>query len=298
MTIVASQDLGDQGQKESSPVVVQWRWYHHVPSLGLWAVLVALLFLVPANRCAQAWLIVLPVLAVQLGWSMFARLLSLPVGVAENAGGVLVALAVSWAAVWLVAPWLTQRLIPVGLALALLLMWGVGGVYSFSAYDMASLNQAGVSILAVLLGSAVLLSSTVLTATCCRRSARPERFLPWALWWTVVVTLMLVALLATVLMIGPFIIMGLLDGNGAWDVVSVVLGMMIGLLIWGGVLGVAIYLVNLPFLLLARQSPLFRARRDDTLRPVSVPEDAGPDAQSVDDAVVADPDSPAMVKEL
>lgn len=297
MTIVASQDLGDQGRKESSPVVVQWRWYHHVPSLGLWAVLVALLFLVPANRCAQAWLIVLPVLAVQLGWSMFARLLSLPVSLAENTGGVLVALAASWAAVWLVAPWLTQRLIPVALVLALGLMWGVGGVYSFGAYDMASLNQAGVSMLAILLGSAVLLSSTVLTAICCRRSARPERFLPWALWWTVVVTLMLVALLATFLMIGPFVIMGLLDGNGAWDVVSVVLGMLIGLLILGGVSGVAIYLVNLPFLLLARKSPLFRARMDDTLRLVSVPEDAVPVARPVDDAVVADSGSAVMVKE-
>jgi hypothetical protein len=137
----------------------------------------------------------------------------------------------------------------------------------------------------------------VLTAICCRRSARPERFMPWALWWTVVVTLMLVALLATFLMVGPFVIMGLLDGNGAWDVVSVVLGMLIGLLILGGVSGVAIYRVNLPFLLLAQQSPLFRARRDDTLRLVSVPGDAVPVARPVDDGVVADSGSPVMVKE-
>ena len=297
MTIVAYQDLGDQGQKESSPVVVRWRWYHHVPSLGLWAVLVALLFLVPANRCAQAWSIVLPVLAVQIGWSMFARLLSLPVSVAENAGGVLVTLAASWAAVWLVAPWLKQRPVPVAVVLALVLMSGVGAVYSFTNYDLASLDQAGFSILAVLLGSAVLLSSTALAAIDCRRSARPERFQLWALWWTVVVTLMLVALLGTVLVIGPFVTMGLLDGYGPWELVSIVLSMLLGLLILSGVSGVAIYLVNLPFLVLARQSPLFGTRRDNTLRLVCGTQDAGSGAPSVDGEVVVDSGLPTMVKE-
>jgi hypothetical protein len=294
LSIVASQDLGGAGVIESSPVVVHWRWYHHVPSLGLWGVLVALLLLVPANRSAQAWLIVLPVLAIQLGWSMLARLLSLPVAVAENFGGVLVALTVSWAAVWLLAPWLSRRLVPVGLVLALVLMSVVGAVYSFSAYDMGSMDQAGFSIVSFALGSFLLLSSTVLAAFSCRRWQRPEFYWAWLLLWIMVVALVLPMVLGGILLVGPIIA---LSGGGAMELAFMLASMLIGLLIVGGLSGAMIYLVNLPFLLLARKSPLYRARFENALRLVSDPMDAMLVAQSEFGEAAVDPSPPVMVKE-
>ena len=126
LSIVASQDIGDLGTRESSSAVVHWRWYYHFPSLGLWAVLVALLVLVKANRRGQAWLILLPVLVVALGGSMLARLLSLPPEDAELFGGVLVALAASWAAIWLLAPWLAGRSVAAALLLAMATMLSRG----------------------------------------------------------------------------------------------------------------------------------------------------------------------------
>ncbi len=275
LSIVAPQDLGELGASKTAPVVVDWRWHHHVPSLGAWSVLVALLLFVPANRCAPAWLILLPVFAVQLGWSMLARLLSLPIEATEHFGTVLGALAGAWAAVWLMAPWLARRRVPVGLASALVLMWGVGGVSGFNAYGVGFMDQARVAIMAFLIGSVLLLSSTVLAAVSYRRWFPPERFLAWSLLWTFGMTM----LLATLLFGGPVMGAGLALGGGVLDRAF----MLFASLVAAGLTGAMIYLVNLPFLVLAGKSPWFRARFHDALRLVSVPRDTVAGARSAGD---------------
>ena len=274
LSIVVSQNLGHLGKKESSPVVVDWQWYYHVPSLGLWIVLAALLILVRSNHCFQAWLIVLPVLAVQLGWSMLARLLSLPAGGAESFGGVLVALAASWAAVWLLASWFAQRGILTGLALALGLMSATGSAYFVTVYDIGSMDQAVFTIISFLAGALILLGASALAAVSCQRWSGSKRFSGWLLLWTVATTVLLTMLTATVSLVGPMLLGGLFAGSGPFELVTMLLSLLFASLIGGGLFGVMIYLVNLPFLLLAKNSPFYRERFHDALRLVSAPTDA------------------------
>jgi hypothetical protein len=269
LNVVASQHIGDLGASESSPAVVEWRWYYHVPSLGLWGVLVALLVLVKSNRRAQAWLIWLPVLAVWLGWSMLARLLFMSAETAEPLGGFLTALAASWAAVWLLAPWLARRRILAGLALAMVAMLAVGGVYYASVYDFRSFG--GPEFLSVLhgVGALVLLVATVLGASRCHQAYQPRRFLAWLLLWMTVVPLIVFPLVVLVTIVSTSIWAEGLPG--LLELVSLVAMALISSVIGGGVLGVALYLLNLPFLFLAMRNPFYRTRFQDALRLTPAP---------------------------
>jgi hypothetical protein len=286
---VVSQHLGHLGTKESSPVVVDWHWYYHVPSLGLWIVLAGLLILVRSNHCFQAWLIVLPVLAVQLGWSMLARLVSLPPGGAESFGGVLVALAASWAAVWLLASWFAQRGILAGMALALGLMSATGSAYFVTVYDLGSMDQAVFTIISFLAGALILLGASALAAVSCRRWSGSKRFHGWLLLWTVASTILLTMLIAIVALVGPMLLGGLFVGMGPFELVAMLLSVLFASLIGGGLFGAMLYLVNLPFLLLAKNSPFYRERFHDALRLVSAPAEAVVTSPFADGQAAFDP---------
>jgi hypothetical protein len=57
------------GSGEAVPIVFHWRWYHHLPSLGLTALIGLLLLLSRSVRTRELWLAVSAVLAFVL-WQM------------------------------------------------------------------------------------------------------------------------------------------------------------------------------------------------------------------------------------
>lgn len=246
------------GPRDSSPVAIDWRWYYHAPSLGLWGVLVALLVLVKRNRYAQAWLILLPVLAVVLGGSMLTRLLSMPPSAAEGFGGFLVALAASWAAVWLLAPWLAQRRVAAAIALALLVMLAVGGVFFLSVCSFDAIDEIYFWIVLHVAGAVALLTATALAANRCRWSYRPRRFMAWLLPWTLVVPVVSIPV-AT-------LVTGLFSGAGLMEFVGMLIMAVFSSIVGGMVFGMLLYLLNLPFLFLAVRNSFFRDRFQGVLR--------------------------------
>jgi len=259
--VVASQDIGQLGAHDSTPASIAWRWYYHVPSLGLWVTLAVLLVLVPANRRPQAWLIWLPVLAVAVGWSMLGRLLFLSPDASEPFGEFLLALAAAWAAVWLLVPWLAPRHFLAGMFLAMVGMLVVGGVYYFSVYGLLSPDGPEIILIAFHgAGALSLLVATVLAARHCRREYRPRRFLAWLLLWMLVVPIVCTPLVA-ILVVGST----LFWTEGLMEMVSIAVSLLIGSVIGGAVLGVTLYLLNLPFLLLAMRNAFYRARFQDVL---------------------------------
>ncbi len=274
LSVVASQEIGELGAHDSSPASIEWRWYYHVPSVGVWAVLVSLLVLVKANRCAQAWLIWLPVLAVALAWSMLSRMLFLSPDAAEPFGDFLTTLAASWAAVWLLAPWLAPRHLLAGVFLAVVAMLMVGGVYYFSVYDFRSLDEPVVLSVLHVAGALSLVVATVLAASRCRQAYRPRRFLAWLLLWMMVIPMVCTPLVVLV-MVGGF--------EGLLEVMNMALEMLVASVIAGAVLGVALYVLNLPFLFLAMRNEFFRARFLDVLRLVpAIPHSQGVAASTAD----------------
>lgn len=266
LSIVASQDIGDLGPRDSAPAPIEWRWYYHVPSLGLWGVLVALLVLVKPNRRVQAWLILLPVLAVVLAGSMLARLLSLPPSAAESFGGFLVALAAAWAAVWLLAPWLAARRVAAGIPLALAVMLVVGAVFFVSVCDFGSIGELSFWIVVHLAGALALVVATVLAARRCRSGYRPRPFMAWLLLWMLVVPIVGIPVAA--------LLTGLFTGGGLMEFVAMLIMAVFSSLIGGVMLGMVLYLLNLPFLFLALRNSFYRERFQSALRlkPAAVPE--------------------------
>lgn len=257
---MASQGIGELGDHDSSPASIEWRWYYHVPSLGMWVVLVVLLVVVRANRHPQAWLIWLPVLAVAVGWSMLGRLLSLSPDASEP-GEFLVALAAAWAAVWLLAPWLAPRQFLAGMFLALVAMVVVGGVYYFSVYDFLSPNGPEILSAFHVAGALSLVVGTVLAARHCRHAYRPRRYLAWLLVWLLVIPVVATPLIMLVV-VGSTVFWT----EGLLELVTVAVTLLIGSAIGGAVLGGALYLLNLPFQFLAVRNEFYRARFLDVLR--------------------------------
>jgi hypothetical protein len=221
-------------------------------------VLVLLLIAVKDNRQLQAWLILLPVLAVAAGWSMFARLLSMPPDGAEPVGGFLVTLAASWAAVWLLGSWLAGRKGVTAFFSAWAAMLAVGVLFCLSVYGLESGREFAFGMVSQAVAASTLLLATTLSSYYCRPGYRPGRFMAWLLLWTVIVTTLAVpfaAVLSVVFATGDL-----------WEVLGILVMAVLGALIGGGVVGVAIYLVNLPFMVLATRNAFFRARFQSVLR--------------------------------
>jgi hypothetical protein len=242
---VASQPLGELGSSESEPVCFEWRWHYHVPSLPLWG-LIGLLLVVPkANRRLQAWLILLPLGLVLLVWRMPLALLGAqPASAEEIISFFVVSLAMGWSAVWLLGHWLGVR----SRLLTLLLILAVMGPTGVLSYCCLIEDSTYLTPLVIYFGlsSCTLALAMLLTGWCCRRSCSLLRFLLWLAVWLGVCALVLVfgLLLVAAAFGGP---KSLLEFLGVFGGMS-------------AFLAVTLYLLDLPFLILAFNNPFYRQR--------------------------------------
>lgn len=259
LKIVATLRLGVYGSGESA-VVVPWRWYDHVPAIPLLVPIVLPLVLVKSNRSWQAWLIVLPLLAVAILWRLLAGLLFMPPSSAETLGFFAVSLAAAWSVVWLLGDWLARLgklsglLVACALSLAMVSLSFV--CHRGFAADMESLWML------VPLGwfPCALVFAAALSAYCCGGRYRASRFLSWLLLW-----MPLVSSLAGLLLVVPLIAVNLSEVTVA-GLLSEVL--MAGILwtVGAPLAGLGVFVLNLPFALLAVESPFYRDRFCRVLR--------------------------------
>jgi hypothetical protein len=209
--------------------------------------LASLVVLPKANRRWQAWLIFLPPIAIALGWQMFARLVGFRTSDAESVGLVFVSCAAGWAAFWLLGDRLAQCHGIVRFIAAAFLMTAFGSIGALASGLDDSEELLAISIAAGVFGSAVAFG-TMLTGRTCRNPRGRGRFMVVLLAWTgLVVTLSL----SCYLFVGS-IVLGL-PGPGLAEALSALAGAS------AIVTGIA-YLVNLPFLLLAFNSPFYADR--------------------------------------
>ena len=262
LKVVASHKLGNLGAVESTPILVDWRWYYHVPSLLPWAVIVLLLVSVKENRNPQAWLILVPLVAVAVLGRMIPRLLFLPPSMAEAFGTFLTSLAAAWSAVWLLAHWLSRRRGIAAFLRALAVMLGVGGVSYVGVFGLKFVDILMNVVVSYGICALALLSAMSLSGYCCRKVYRPGRFMAWLFLWVIVVPMMIMPVFGVVAGV-----VAAASGSAELPQLLVMLvGMLVGCVFMGGVLGVVLYLVNLPFMLLAVRCPFFRDRFQNAFR--------------------------------
>ncbi|HUW19980.1 MAG TPA: hypothetical protein VMW16_11825 [Sedimentisphaerales bacterium] len=267
LKVVASQDIGELGEKESSAVTYEWKWYYHVPGLLLWAILILVLVLIKANRSPRAWLILIPLLIVNLLWSVLRQLLHVPSAQGEMFGMVVNSLAAAVAVLWLVGDKIGNRSRLVTFLLALVIMAGVG-VAGTVSYGMADFSEQTLSVL-MLLGVLVLstLLGFVLSGWRCRKRYSSVVFMLWLAVWVIAAAMASMLVLYTLV----FIIQGVSISTFKVLMVACIVGLIFGL---------CIYIINLPYMILGLRSAFFRERFYACLRLKSMAGAPGPAAES------------------
>jgi hypothetical protein len=255
---VASQDLREFGQVEAEPIVVPWRWYYHFPLGILWAPLALLLLGVKENRTWRAWLILVAIFAVIVFWSMFVRLFQMPADWAEPTTLLFGAVAIGWAAVWLLAPWLARCRWFVAVTLALGTMLLMGGLVYGVNYGFVVTDEPQFFPITYSATSIALVLAMTLSGLCCRRHGRPALFMVWLFLWMLVgvVLGLLISCVPMFLLMSNF-------GAGALEIIIMT---VVTSVFFGGFFGVAIYLTNVPFMILAFRNSLYRERLYGVLR--------------------------------
>jgi hypothetical protein len=253
LTILASQDLGELGAGTSSPVQLEWRWYYHLPSLAFWGLVVFPLVLVRDNRQWPAWTILLPLCALLVVCGMIATPGFLPLAAAEVIHAFVMTLATGWAIVWLLGPWFSGRrgVATFFSALSVLMLVGLlsyvgqcGLVYTESLLPLAIAYAT--AVLALLL-------SMMLSSRLCRRVYSPGRFMAWLILWMILTTMAGMLVSGVCLSLAEAV-------QGRWESVAMLVGTLF-LTAFGGVFaGGLLYLLNLPFMILAFRNPFYHER--------------------------------------
>jgi hypothetical protein len=243
---VASQDIGPLGPKDGPPVAFDWPWYYHVPMLPLWLLLLLLLIVPKTNRKGQAWLILIPLCMVILVWRMPMRLLSVSDGAMETTGFFIETLALAWTMVWLAADWLAghlRRMALLRIAAVMTLACLLSYVCYYSCYDDILNPILGFGFNIVILPLSLLWSSYG-----CRKIYSRGRFHFQLLLRMIVLFMLFILTFMLVLVI--------LQYQEPEDLMNELLGMIYASLLFA----VILYLLNLPFLILAHKSPFYHDR--------------------------------------
>jgi len=258
LKIVATADLGGLGANEGPPLAFAWSG---MPlSLPLtsgsrlvpWLAILGL-FLLKPNRCAQAWLVWLPLLlAAGLALGVGKGLGSFGSGSREPAQPLVMAIGFGWAAALLLAPWVPRRqwLSRFGFMLAVFGAFGLLGLAFGRDCGQGMFDDLLQILCAVLLQFAVfaLAAAVSLAGWFARQRFTLPGFLKWFVLWLIVVW----AALATPCMI--------LVSFGHQDTLN-------GLFVVTGFCSLGSFVASLPFLALSAASCLFRRR----LRQLSAP---------------------------
>jgi len=242
--ISSSEDIGSLGIKEGTATIYPWKWYYSAPALGSWIVLALVILLVRDNRDPRVLLIFIPIFLIRLLWSLFLPILGVPSSVLVVFGMLVDALVAGIAVLWLLAYKLgnRNRFVSFLLALIVLVAATIVAIMSYQAW----LSGVDFEILVIqALGIVTMLLVFVLAGWRCRKRYGPWRFMLWLALWTMVISLV---------------------GMSTFFLISVrpsgieLIQQIPEVLVAGLIFAVCIYMLNLPFMILAFVTHFFRER--------------------------------------
>lgn len=215
--------------------------------MGPWLLLALAIVLPRANRHRHALLIFIPMLVLGLLWRRVTKLTGMSSANETQFSFVVEFLAVGMALLWLNADRLggCRGLTRLAAGLGILLLADLAAIVS---YWGAFPGQTGMFMVFTAIVSVVLLASLALTRRLARRRYRPVRFMLWLAVWS--------AVGATA---GAAAFVGAMTLANLHSIPSL-LPLIIEIVVPGVVLGLCLYAVNLPYLLLMFTSPFFRRR--------------------------------------
>ena len=207
--------------------------------------------MVKANRNPRAWLILIPLLAVNLLWTMLKKIIPFPSSQMAMFDQLFVSLTMGISIVLLFGHKIgnRNRFVTFLLAVVLMAVVGIAGVISYSGLAFSLYTIPTIIMFAVL--TLVMLLALVFAGCCCRKRYSNLRFMLWLAVWTVAVCM--------VIILGYFgiamIILSIM-GNMPGELIS----MLLQIFVIGLALGGCLYVIMLPFMILAMRSRFFRER--------------------------------------
>ncbi len=247
MRIVASARVDGAGPFEGQPVFFHWPWYWHLPHLGPWALLVLAVAVPKRNRDRRALLIFVPLAILSLLWPVVTKRVNFPSASLDQFNLLFESLVVGIALLWLHADRLRgyPGWVRVPLSLGLMVLAGLIAFVS-AGREFSDPMVIALPIFVVVLG-AILLAALALARRITQGRYVPLLFMGWLAVWSLLFTTVSEAILAGVPQ--------LLASGDTMD---------FRILLWQGVaglaLGVCLYAINLPYMLLMFRSSFFRQR--------------------------------------
>jgi hypothetical protein len=236
------------GPHKGQALLYEWQWHYSAPGLIVWLVLIAAVVGLRANRNCRVLLILVPLAVVNLLYLLLKKLSGMTSSSAAQFDVVFQAAAIGVTLLWLVAPVLGRQGIH-RIVVAFVLLMAVAGLSVFSYGTVSSEETAIFLVFLGSLGGLLVLAPAAATRLC-RRLYRPVGFMLWLAVWMivggVVATLGAFAILLSVLSSGP----------PASEIPEVILQIMTV----GSILGLCLYVLYLPYMLLGFASPFFRTR--------------------------------------
>jgi hypothetical protein len=249
LKIVPAADMGKHGPSEGPAVSFHWKWYYGPVRFTMWILVALALVLVKANRNVRTLAILAPLLAVIILWTLVHAILPADSGSETMFSLLVYSVTAGITLLWLLAHKLDSLNPVVGFlaALAIMLVVGVIGIVSF---DLSFDGDAQVVILMLCLLEVGMLFGYLRAARACRRSYSLRRFVTRVGFWT---------FLGSVGLMFFFWLFGFLLGHGT-D-----LGDVFACLLAGGFVGILIFAINVPFIVLGVRNQFFGERLNAAL---------------------------------
>ena len=233
-------------------MVFHWPWYWHLFRLGPWALLTLAVAVPKRNRDRRTLLIFVPLAILSLLWPLATKLVpSVPTASvsADRFNLLFESLVIGLALLWLQADWLRGRpgWVRVPLSLGLMLLAGLVAFVSASR----TLADPMIFILPIYV---TILGAGLLAALALARRLTRGRYVPLAFMvWLGVGSLLFTAVSAALLAGVPQL---LLSG----ETIDVRLRILLIQSVAGLALGLCLYVINLPYMLLMFRCSFFRPR--------------------------------------
>jgi len=258
LKVVANADLGGLGANQGPPSFYMWseRPLSFLKAFSSrvvpWLAILGL-FLFKPNRCRQAWLVWLPLLAVA-GLALGVVKCAWPADneFRETVQPMLMALGFGWAGTLLLAPlapW-PHKLGRFGCLLLGLGLFALLGLAFSGDWEQGMFNEILNVLCAVMLQFLVfaLAAALSLAGWAVRRRFTLPGFLKWFLLWLIVIWLALII---------PWVTLNSLGRGEA----------LAGVFIMAGLCSLASFVVTLPFMALFAANPLYRQRLEQLVVP-------------------------------
>ncbi len=236
------------GPHEGQAVLFEWQWSYAAPGLLVWLTLIAAAVGLQANRNHRIWLLLIPLAIVNGVYLLFKKLSGMDSSSAAQFDVLFHSLAIGLTLLWLMGPALGRRG-TTRLVIAFFLLMAVTGL-AIVSYGTASSQETTIFLVSIGSLSGVSILAPAAASRLCRRFYRPVPFMLWLAVWMivggVVATLISFAVLLTALSSGPS--------------VSQIPEVIFQFTIAGAILGLSLYVLHLPYMLLGFASPFFRTR--------------------------------------